>query len=246
MALETLAVNRQQVAYLNETVAANQDVPQTLGGAAGAYNVIRAAGCASVLGIIKSAVAPAAGFPRIRFWPAPGDVTVLTAQATFVLTVDPNNSNTWLIDFPLFSPYFTIEYTQGAAPGNVYMEAWVLPEGSGGSSSFSPPPSPPSPGTSVKAAVSFAAAGDNTVIAASGTTTIRILHYTLLSAGGTSLTFKDGAAAYSGAIPLVATQGLAFDAPGGIYPITLTAGNAWVINNLNAISITGFVLYTQS
>lgn len=133
MALELLAVTRQQVFYLNAlTLTAGQTIPQGLGGAAAAYNSVRAAGNARLLGVIAGTTAAAAGFPRIRFYNSPGDVTGLTPVLILQLTVDPNNAFTYPIDCPLYTPWFTIEWTQGAAGGDVTGVAWVLPEASGG------------------------------------------------------------------------------------------------------------------
>lgn len=138
MAREIMALTRQQVFYASAlALAAGQTIPQALGGAAGAYTINRAAGMARLLGLIAGTTAPAAGFPRVRFWDAPGDATVLTSVATFQLTVDPNNAFTYPIDMPLYTPYFTIEWTDGGAGASITGAAWVLPEGAGGGGSGS-------------------------------------------------------------------------------------------------------------
>lgn len=143
---ENLALNRQQVFYYDTlALAAGQTIPTALGGAAGAYAITKATGQAHLLGIIKTTTAPAAGFPRVRFWSEPGDATALTALEIVTLTVDPSNAFTYNIDVPLYSPFFTIEMTQGAAGGNLSGIAWVLPSGAGAPASSSPtPPAPTS------------------------------------------------------------------------------------------------------
>jgi hypothetical protein len=131
--------DRQQVFYANAiSVAAGQTLPETTtfgSGAAGAYTISRAAAEGHLKGMITGTQVPAAGFPRVRFWMAPGDSTVLTSLLTYVLPVDPNNANSFLIDMPLWTPWFTIEWTMGATPGTVSGAAWVYPYISIGSSS---------------------------------------------------------------------------------------------------------------
>lgn len=144
MALEQLSLDRQQVFYAKALAfGAGQTYPTALGFAATAYEINRAAGNAWLRGYISGTTAPAAGFPRIRFWPSPGDAATVTPGPFYVLPVDPANALNFLIDGPLISPFFTIEWTQGAAPGTVTGAAWVLPDGSG--TVFGTAPAPPAP-----------------------------------------------------------------------------------------------------
>ncbi len=137
--------DRQQVFYLAEAaITAGQTLPEIAAygtGAAGAYVISKSAGIGHLKGAITGTTAPAAGFPRIRFWNAPGDSTALTAILTYSLTVDPLNAFSFLIDTPLWTPFFTVEWTQGVAIGTISGAAWVYPYiqgGSGSSSSGSP------------------------------------------------------------------------------------------------------------
>lgn len=107
-------------------------------------------------------------------------------------------------------------------------------------------PTAPAAGTYTLAAISFAAAGDNTVIAAVAGQTIRIYHYNFVLAAASNITLKSGAVAKSGVYPLQQYMGLVFDAPGGAVTFDCAASAAFVINNSNAIQVSGFVLYTQS
>lgn len=141
MAQDLSMPDRQQVFYLNAAaIAAGQTLPEIAAfgaGAAGAYVINKAAGMGRVQGVITGTAAPAAGFPRIRYWSAPGDATALTSIFTSQLTVDPNNAFSYVINEPLLTPFFTIEWTQGVGGGTISGGAWVYPytHGSGSSSS---------------------------------------------------------------------------------------------------------------
>lgn len=145
MAQDLTMPDRQQAFYLAEAaIAAGQTLPEIAAfgvGAAGAYVINKATGIGHLKGAITGTTAPAAGFPRIRFWNAPGDATALTSILTYALTVDPLNAFSFLIDVPTWTPFFTIEWTQGAAGGTISGAAWVYPyiqSGTGSSSSGSP------------------------------------------------------------------------------------------------------------
>ena len=131
MAQDLTLPDRQQVFFaVAQNIGAGGTLPETAwggGGAAGAYIINRASGMGHLRGVITGTQAPAAGFPRIRFWTGSGSSLVLTPILTFVLAVDPANANSFEIDQPLWTPYFTIEWTQGAAPGTFSGAAWVYP-----------------------------------------------------------------------------------------------------------------------
>ena len=133
--------DRQQVFYLAAaTVAAGETLPEIAEygtGAAGAYVIAKASGIGHMKGVITGTAAPAAGFPRIRFWNAPGDATTLTSIFTVTLTVDPNNAFSYVINEPMLTPFATIEWTQGVGGGTVSGAAWVYPYIQGGGSSSS-------------------------------------------------------------------------------------------------------------
>lgn len=225
-------------AFRIKTTRLFQQAPTNLAAGASLVIIANVEGQGTVTGSFIDAVAPAVGFPLIE---ESADGLTWRTVTTVALS-----GSAYPFSFSPQAPFIRITLTQGAAPGNV--SGWVeaRPDSGGSSSSSSTTPLPPSPAASSKAAISFAAAGANIVIPGTPGLVTRIFHYTFIAEGATSLTFRDGGAAYSGAVPMVATQGLAFDAPGGIYPITLGVGNDWVITNLNAIGVRGFVLYTQS
>lgn len=96
------------------------------------------------------------------------------------------------------------------------------------------------------ASLSFAASGDNTIVAAVANNRIVIdrIWFTVTSA--TSLTFKDGAStSLSGAVPMSANGGLTFDATGEPWFVT-SLGNAFIINSSNAVQVSGSVYYHLS
>jgi len=62
--------------------------------------------------------------------------------------------------------------------------------------------------TILSAPINAALTGDNTLITAVAGKTIHVVDMFLVAAGTTSLTFKDGAAALTGAIPMVANGSL--------------------------------------
>ena len=98
---------------------------------------------------------------------------------------------------------------------------------------------------SLNAAISFAAAGVNEIIAAPTAGRIVIDHINLLSNGDTTLTLRKGSTDFSGGYLVGTGQGLAFDNTIGDRDGLLDCGllTAFNINNSNAIQISGFVKY---
>ena len=96
-----------------------------------------------------------------------------------------------------------------------------------------------------KADIDIATSGDNTVIAAPSTGYIVIDFITLLPTSAVSVQMKDGATAYGGPLPLDTKQSFVYEntyhSDQGI--ITLSPGNAFVINLGAAIQCGGFVRY---
>lgn len=201
-----LPINRFQVAYFDATVNAAETIPQALGGAAGAYLIHKATGQGSVQGVIRGAQAPAAGFPRIRFWEAPGDATTLTAIDTIPLS---GVSNTYYINQTLNSPFFTIEWTMGGTGGNVFLVAWVFPDAAGGGSG--------SGGTGGPEGATYSALGYEqlTVAAASvGFASVPAsANYALITIETASIRYRDDGVAPTAAVgqPMIANQSLFYD-----------------------------------
>lgn len=200
-------------------------------------------GLSRLVGNYHCTTAPAAGYPRVI-----QSVDGVTPSITTVLTQDVTQPDfQYPVNVAITLPYVSVEWTQGAAPGTLraFVEARAITADPSASSSVVPP-LPPTPATSSRAAINIAAAGDNTVIAAVVGQTIRIYHYDLVVNNNVVVTLKDGAAAMSGPYQFTAGAGMAYDAPGGIYPIVLTAGSAFVINLGGAVQVSGFIQYTQS
>lgn len=224
--------------------------------AAGAGQTLFAA-----LGLAQTPVYPAHGNRRITgaiyLSAVPSSAPVLSMNVdgsnTFDINItlqrDTSQSDfVYVFDIPLFMPYWTLQLTGNAAGSSCRVSVWTYPDGSGAAVSSSGGSTPtPTPASSTYRVAAFNAIGANTIIPAAVGQTIRIFHYTLLNNGAaaTALILQDGATAISGAMTVQPTAGLSFDAPGGNYPLTLTAGNAFIIDNSAGMQVNGFVLYTQ-
>jgi hypothetical protein len=100
--------------------------------------------------------------------------------------------------------------------------------------------------TPLFAAISVAAAGDNTLVAADATKKIKVLQYTIVADGTVAATFKSGAAtALTGALPLVVNSGVAspFVAPGHGHLLETAVNQALVLNLSAAIGVRGHLTY---
>ena len=211
--------------------------------ALGTSAVVNVDGLSRLVGNYHCTTAPAAGYPRVI-----QSVDGVTASITTVLTQDATQPDfQYPVNVAITLPYVFVEWTQGAAPGTLraFVEARAITSDPSASSSVVPP-LPPTPASSSRAPISIAVAGDNTVIAAVVGQTIRIYHYDFVVNNNVTATLKDGAVAMSGAYQFTAGAGMAYDAPGGIYPIVLTAGSGFVINLGGAVQVSGFIQYTQS
>lgn len=93
------------------------------------------------------------------------------------------------------------------------------------------------------AVIDISTSGDNTIITGTATKKIRIYSLVFVSEGTVSITLKDGATAISGAMAFSANMG--FSENFWPAPITLSSGNAFVINLSAAVAVRGFVIYTQ-
>ena len=93
--------------------------------------------------------------------------------------------------------------------------------------------------------INFAASGDNTIIAAVTAAPIKVYGLFFTVAGATNITFKDGTTALSG--PIVFTNN------GSSQQLNLweepwfycQPGDAFVMNNSNAVQVSGIIYYTQ-
>lgn len=96
-----------------------------------------------------------------------------------------------------------------------------------------------------KADINTATSGDNTIIAAPANGYIVIDFITLLPTSAVSVQMKDGSTAYGGPLPLDAKQSFVYEntihSDQGI--ITLSPGNAFVINLSGAVQCGGMVRY---
>src|SRR6266704_1455429 len=91
------------------------------------------------------------------------------------------------------------------------------------------------------AAINFAASGDNTVIAAVTGAPITVFGFFFTVAGATNITFKDGSTALSGAVVFTG-NGSAMTLQINDEPYFYCApGDAFVMNNSNAVQVSGTV-----
>ena len=104
----------------------------------------------------------------------------------------------------------------------------------------------PTTSTFTQVAISFAASGDNTVVAAVSAKTTRVYQMTFVCSGATAITIKNGAGASL-------TGAMAFNAGGSLTldfvpnPRFITSSNtAFIINSSNAVQVSGWLDYTQS
>jgi hypothetical protein len=96
----------------------------------------------------------------------------------------------------------------------------------------------------VPAAISFAASGDNIVVAAVAGKAIRVVKIWLVLAGDSNLTFKDGAStSLSGIVPMLGNGSFFFPADLVIPHFITTTGNAFIINSSVAVQVSGTVYY---
>lgn len=89
-----------------------------------------------------------------------------------------------------------------------------------------------------------AASGDTTAVAGAGGSVVRVYRLILVAAAATSLTFKDGTTALTGAMSLAANEAMILDFDGEPW-FTCGNGNSFTVNSSNAVSVTGRVYYTQ-
>lgn len=92
------------------------------------------------------------------------------------------------------------------------------------------------------AVVSFSSSGDNEIIAAVAEKRILVHRLFVVCAGATSLTFKRGSTALSGAIPMTANGGITFDISGEPW-FTTGLEEAFNIGSSNAVQVSGTIYY---
>ncbi len=93
------------------------------------------------------------------------------------------------------------------------------------------------------AVISASSSGDNTLVAAVASQTTRVHRLYLVSAGTVSVTFKNGAGtALTGAMPLIANQGIMMDFSSEPWFVT-SANTAFIVNLSGAVAVTGRVEY---
>lgn len=97
----------------------------------------------------------------------------------------------------------------------------------------------------LKADISIATSGDNTIIAAPTYGYIAIDHINFVPTSSVNVQLKSGSTNYGGAYPLDSKQAFtienAIQNPKGV--ITLGSGEAFVMNLSDAVQVSGFVRY---
>lgn len=128
MANESRRLDRAQVFFwATSSVTAGQTLPQALGGTSTFYPIYDGSGHRRLYGLFSSDNAPAAGFPRVRFYDDPAGTTVVYI-APFTQDSSQSARRTWRINVPMLTPWFTIEWTAGASATSVFGIAWMYPE----------------------------------------------------------------------------------------------------------------------
>lgn len=108
---------------------------------------------------------------------------------------------------------------------------WSAPAPAGATNPLTPAP------------IDAAAAGDNTLVAAVATKSIKVYRLFLVVAAPTVLTFKSGAAtALTGAMSFAANGAITLDLA-SLPWFETAAGEAFVLNSSNAVQISGALYY---
>ena len=93
------------------------------------------------------------------------------------------------------------------------------------------------------APVTFAASGDNTLVAAVVGKVIKLVRIFVVASAATNLTFKDGATALSGALPMAANGALVLDLSDSPWFSTSSVSNNLILNSSAAVQASGTVYY---
>lgn len=101
----------------------------------------------------------------------------------------------------------------------------------------------PRAGTIPYLKIDFSGSGDNTLKSLVALNRINVHRIWLVVGGATNLTFKDGATALTGAVPMSSNGGLTFDLSGEPWFVT-TIGNAFIVGSSNAVQVSGGLWYT--
>lgn len=104
----------------------------------------------------------------------------------------------------------------------------------------------PTSGITTRAAINVASSGDNTLIAAVSSQTIRVHKLFLVVSGAVNIKFKDGAGTdFHPALPMQAGGGFVLDFDQEPWFVTST-NTALVLNLSAAVQVSGRIYYTQS
>lgn len=94
------------------------------------------------------------------------------------------------------------------------------------------------------AVISFAASGDNIIVAAVTGKKIYVFRLYFILGATSTITFKRGTTSLSGAMPFNANQGMVLDPTECPWHQT-DSGEAFVINSSNAVQVSGSIGYIQ-
>lgn len=103
----------------------------------------------------------------------------------------------------------------------------------------------PYPAGFTEAIINFSASGDTALVAAVAAQTTKIYRLFLVVAGATTLTFKDGSSALTGAMTMTSGGSLTLDFDGNPW-FTGSANTAFNLNSGNAVQVSGRLYYIQS
>lgn len=105
--------------------------------------------------------------------------------------------------------------------------------------------STPLPGNDLTgAAINASSTGDNTIVAAVATKCTLVFKIFFVSSAATTVTFKDGSTALTGAITLTAGGSFVLDLDSEPWFIA-TAGNAFIISQSGTAQLSGRAYYKQ-
>lgn len=104
----------------------------------------------------------------------------------------------------------------------------------------------PAGGALTEVVVSFSASGDNTILAGTTGTVIKVYRVMLSSTASTSLTFKSGSTDLSGAIPIASDSPLVTPFDGYARFTTLNGTDSFIINSSATASVGGTVSVIQA
>jgi hypothetical protein len=95
-----------------------------------------------------------------------------------------------------------------------------------------------------EAIINFAGGGDSIIFPGVAGLIIRVYRYFVVVGGATNLTYRDGATALTGPVPLAANEAMVFTLDTKAW-YTCSPGNNFIINSSNPVQVSGRAYCTQ-